>query len=889
MWRLLNRISDTRLSLLVALMVSTGMLIIFLPVMLFSIYQIVFQGGNQFMQLEVGRSETILLHEIDNLDLALLDWASWDATYQYVQDQNPAYIDSNLPNSTFSNLKIDIFLVLNLSGEVIQAKFVDHHNQVETPLPFSVADLLENYPSILQPADLQTGQKGLVLINHQPMMLAARPILDSQGEGPARGTLVFFRQLDSHDLIDFSQLTMREIRVYGLDRLPNGVPLQPNAATVEDQIIVQTLNKDTTVGYMVLDDLNGQSVLVLEVKNPSILRTQGRITAEIISILFLMLALLLFGGVFFFSRSLIASRNASRRYLQRFQAVVQRSSEAILLVNPDGEIIEANPTSMALLNWIHDPEQLVNIKNLLTFQPELDASFLLESSQAGQAVEHQCLRHDGRSLVLELVASQISDGENLAFSLNIHDVTERKMLIEQLRHDALYDSLTGLGNRALLRDHLRHVNERKKRNPQLLFALISLSFDHFKKVNDSFGHHSGDQLLVETAQRLEQSIRATDTIVRYNPSETLSRIGEDEFVILLEDQQSIENIYKLIDRVAQVLRSPFHVNGTMVSLSPIFGLVVPEQPYDNPEDIHRDADIALYRARQGGGAQVVCFNPQMHENALRRIALENDLRQAIEQHEFVIYYQPIYNTIDEQIAGFEALVRWNSPQRGLVMPGEFIPIAEETGLIAPIGYMVLEEACQQIQAWRHAHLLGSEHIISVNLASQQIMNSDLVERVNAILDKTGFDPKHLWLEITESTMVEMTTPIWAQLNQLSELGIKIEIDDFGTGYSSLSYLHHLPVDGFKIDRSFIQDIQNGGQQIVKTLVELSHNLGLTTVAEGVETLAQHNYLKSVHCHFTQGYLFSKPLSATSVEALLQSRIEPTDFKPTFEQNPIIGS
>ena len=402
------------------------------------------------------------------------------------------------------------------------------------------------------------------------------------------------------------------------------------------------------------------------------------------------------------------------------------------------------PCQCAVVNKEYNPKYPAKLKDLLIFQPDLDADFLDQASQAGIAAECHCLRHDGQSLVLELVASQISDGENLAYSLNMHDVTEREKLLEQLRHDALYDSLTGLGNRALLRDHLRHVNERKKRNPHLLFALISLSFDHFKKVNDSFGHYTGDQLLVEAARRLEQSLRATDTIIRYHRSETVSRIAEDEFVILLEDLQAVDDVYKIVARVDQLMRSPFPVNETKVSLTPSFGLVIPEQPYGNPEDIHRDADIALYRAKQAGGAQVVCFNPEMHQNAIRRMALENDLRQAVEQREFVVYYQPIFNTINEQIAGFEALVRWNSHHRGLVMPGEFIPLAEETGLIVPIGYMVLEEACRQIQDWRQAHLLGPERVISVNFASRQIMSTDLVERVSAILDKTGLDPKQLW-------------------------------------------------------------------------------------------------------------------------------------------------
>ncbi len=286
------------------------------------------------------------------------------------------------------------------------------------------------------------------------------------------------------------------------------------------------------------------------------------------------------------------------------------------------------------------------------------------------------------------------------------------------------------------------------------------------------------------------------------------------------------DVHIIYQRLAEELNSPYYYHGNEIRLSASYGLVIPEAPYDNVEDIIRDADIAMYRAKQLGGSQVVQFNQGMYQGTLVRMQLESDMRKGLEQNEFELYYQPIYDLTDNRISGFEALIRWNHPERGLLLPGEFIQIAEETGLIVPMGYFVIEEACRRMQSWKEGAITTPDISISVNISAKQLLGTNLVPKIQEILDKTGFDAKNLWLELTESIVVEFNAEVIECLKTIRAMGIHIVIDDFGTGYSSLSYLQNLPVDGFKIDRSFTSDIQDGGQQIIRSLVDLGSQSGL---------------------------------------------------------------
>lgn len=430
---------------------------------------------------------------------------------------------------------------------------------------------------------------------------------------------------------------------------------------------------------------------------------------------------------------------------------------------------------------------------------------------------------------------------------------------EHFRHAAFHDALTGLPNRSLFIDHLRLAIERSKLNHDHLFAVLFMDLDRFKNINDSLGHNTGDQLLVAIAARIGACLRPTDTI---------ARLGGDEFAILLDGLEEWTIATDVAERVQTELLKPFSLNGHEVYTTASIGIRLSMDGREEAENMLRDADTAMYRAKDGGKARHELFHRTMHTRAVALLKLENDLRRAIEREEFCVHYQPIVSLGTEMLVGFEALVRWNHPERGLVPPDEFIPLAEETGLVIEIGGLALREACTQGRKWHTA--LGRESLtMSVNLSGKQLTQTDLIQQIQDTLEQTGFNPTCLRLEITETVVMENAELATNTLLQLRKLGVHLSIDDFGTGYSSLSYLHRFPVNTLKIDRSFISRMANGDEnsEIVRTICTLANNLGMEVVAEGVETREQLALLRTLKCEYGQGYLFSRPVDAEKATAL----------------------
>jgi diguanylate cyclase (GGDEF)-like protein len=431
---------------------------------------------------------------------------------------------------------------------------------------------------------------------------------------------------------------------------------------------------------------------------------------------------------------------------------------------------------------------------------------------------------------------------------------------EHFRHAAFHDSLTGLPNRAMFTQLLKAEIESSNQRDGHMFAVLFLDLDRFKNINDSLGHTHGDLLLVAFAERLERTLR---------PIDTLARFGGDEFAILLSGMTDATDAVRVAKRISDELSEPFVLDKNSAFATASIGIALSSSGYDRADDILRDADIAMYRAKENGKARYEVFDHGMHARAVSRLQLESDLRLAIEQKEFCVYYQPIVCLQTGRLAGFEALVRWNHPRRGLVEPADFIPVAEETGLIVPIGEWVLNEACAQVRQWQIDSPSHRSLSLSVNLSARQVAQAHLLDRIKEALENSKLNPHCLKLEITESVVMENAEAAALMFKQLRSLGVQLSIDDFGTGYSSLSYLHRFPLNYLKIDRSFVMRLTTDNDNaIVRTISTLARNLGMEVIAEGIETEEQHQQLKMLGCEYGQGYLFSRPVDSQSVVHLL---------------------
>jgi diguanylate cyclase (GGDEF)-like protein/PAS domain S-box-containing protein len=572
-------------------------------------------------------------------------------------------------------------------------------------------------------------------------------------------------------------------------------------------------------------------------------------------------------GVLIISRDVTERRRAEmalRASEERFRSLVQNASDLVVIADAAGNVDYVSPAIERILdftpedvvgttglNWVH-PDDRARVESILRQR--------LVKQGAQESLEFRVRHRDGSWRFVEAVASNLlGDPSVSGVVLNAHDVTERKRLESQLTHQAFHDPLTGLANRALLLDRLGQALARAERHDSEI-AVLLLDLDRFKVVNESLGHEAGDQLLVEVGQRLARCLQ---------PGDTIARLGGDEFIVLMDGTADSAETTVMFDRLLAALNEPFNLAGRNLRISASGGIVQRKARNTQPADILRDADIALYEAKAAGKGRAVQFNLSMRRIA-HRLDIETGLREAIERDQVRIGYQPIIDLQTGTVAGVEALARWMHPTRGLIQPMEFIPIAEESGLIVDLWQRVVESACRSAIAWQRLRADGPSLRVSVNISAGHLQKADLATHVAELLDSTGFHPSSLVLEITENALLQDVNAALHSIRALKYLGVQLAIDDFGTGYSALSYLRRFPVDAIKIDRSFVRELPDdrGAAAIVKAICTLGQSLEMDVVVEGIERFDQLASVRNLGANHAQGFYFARPVPAEDVPPLL---------------------
>jgi diguanylate cyclase (GGDEF)-like protein/PAS domain S-box-containing protein len=541
----------------------------------------------------------------------------------------------------------------------------------------------------------------------------------------------------------------------------------------------------------------------------------------------------------------------------RFRSAFDHAAIGMAVAEAGGRCLQANRALCKMLGYA--PAELAEISLRSLFDAAdwanyaKQVSLLLEAKIPAFQVETRCRHKLGHTIHLRCSVSLAREVgvKTPRLIVQAQDITEYQRAKDMMAHDAFHDALTGLPNRALFMHRLREAIDGVQQQLESPFAILFLDVDRFKIINDSLGHTVGDQLIVSVARRVEQVLR---------PGDKAARLGGDEFTILLRNIEDVSHAIDMAEHLRMELAQPFNLNGQEVFITVSVGIAHSQIGYHKAEDMLRDADTAAYRAKQRGTARHEVFDKTMHTNTLSLLQMETDLRRAVERKEFILHYQPIIALESGKLRGFEALVRWEHPEKGMISPAIFIPIAEETGLIVQIGNWVLEEACRQLRRWQEVYPNSQALQMSVNLSGKQFIQPNLIGMIRETLRKTGVDPTNLKLELTESVVMDNVESAIATLRQVRALGVELSVDDFGTGYSSLSYLHKFPLNTLKIDRSFVMDMKKDeNKEIVRTIVMLAHTLGMDVIAEGIETQEQMAQLRTLHTKYGQGYFFSKPL------------------------------
>lgn len=791
----------------VMLILTTGMVYLILHTVMQDKINIL---EDKYIIENVERTKKEIFKEIEVLDTIVMDWAVWDNSYQFMIDKNPEYIKANLSEDTLNNLKINIMLFIDNKGNLVHGEGYDLQKKESVPIDEALLKYIKDH-SLLQNNDVKYRKSGIVTLNGKDLiLLSICPILTSAGEGPINGYIVLGANFTEKKIADIGEELSSEIKLTFLKDFEYD---QKIFDLKDDKIQIDAVSDQKIIGRAFLDDIDGKHLLLLSIEKNRDINNIGE--AGIKATLWLLLGL-------FFLFAIIITVILDRGILLRFQE----------LSNDIRKIGEGKDLSVRLKRQNIDDE-LTDVSN------EINGMLgALERSQLFLSKSESALKKSIEKLQDE--------------------VLEHQKTQEQIKYIAYHDTLTGLPNRNLLNELLVHSITLAERNNKCM-AVLFLDIDGFKMINDSKGHGMGDQILQEVAERLLKTLRKSDVIARH---------GGDEFIVIIEELDNCSGVELIANKIVNCFQEPFHLENQDYFLTTSVGVAVYPADGQTPDMLIKNADIAMYKAKENGKNQYLFCTPVMKDVANETMELSTNLYRAIEKNELELYYQPQLSCHNNQIMGVEALIRWRHPVMGLISPAKFIPIAEKTGLILPIGEWVLRTACQQNKKWQEQGLPKIR--MGVNLSLRQFHNNDLLNLVESVLKETKLAPQYLELEITETIAMKEKSYIINTLNAFRQIGVSIAIDDFGTEYSSLSYLKHLPVDRLKVAMQFIRGIgiDHKDEALAKGIIVLAKSIGMNVIAEGVETKEQLEFLKNHNCDEIQGYYFFKPLAEAEMTKLL---------------------
>jgi diguanylate cyclase (GGDEF)-like protein/PAS domain S-box-containing protein len=898
-------------------LVTIGVTLVGLMGALYLISQIVVVGGfadqeKLDAQREVARVIGALDDDLSHLQGTVADWATWDDTYNYVNTGDERYHTSNLLGDVpMSSNDLSLMAFVSSWGEIVFVKWYDRGTATSGPVPAGLGEHLAPGKPLSTHTSPNSRISGLILLPEGPLTVVSMPILRSDGSGPAAGALVMGRMLDTHELTALSQTTLISLTAYRVDapNLPRDFAEVMPTLSAPRQVAVQPLNDGKLGGYTMLADIYGKPAVLLRAELPrsTLARGQGTVQLFMVGMVLVglvfglvVLALLerlvmarllrLSAGVESIAQTrkpdarveeaggdelgglardinrmldaLAESSERSRQSEARFQAVFKTALDPFMVFDDSGKIVEANPAACKLLGL---DEQLVLGHTFGHFLPEPSKAAVQELwektlAEGGGWGETHIMMADGQHRDIEFYTRpNVLPGNHF---VAVRDVTDRKLLEGRLEYQAFHDSLTGLPNRTLFLQRLSNAVERSRRGHGMV-ALLFLDLDDFKVINDSLGHKAGDRLLMSVSERLLTCLR---------PGDMVARLGGDEFTVLVDSLNDVRDAQRVAGRIVESFKRPFGLDGQQVFISTSIGIALSVTGSERPDDLLRNADVAMYDAKQRGKSRYAIFDQSMNVRAWKRLQTEIDLRRALDKGEFVVYYQPVVRLDTRGVIEVEALVRWQHPQRGLVPPAEFIPVAEETGLIVDLGLWVLDQSCKQMRQWQKSLGESAPAAMGVNLSARQFKDPALVTDIRRVLRDSGLDARCLNLEITESVGMDDPDSAGVVLSALRDMGVSLTLDDFGTGYSALSHLRRFPINGLKIDGSFVRDmgVRAEDTAIVHALVAFARTLKLKVAAEGVETAEQAAYLHAIGCDRGQGYYFARPVGPAQMEVFLKA-------------------